>query len=73
MSNMGRQSGSNGEALEVSIRYKISLDDIAVHIRRTRESALPLFLATIGLFLWRIGVELCRRILELFLYLRTLK
>ena len=73
MSNLGRQSGSNGKALEVSIRYKISLDDIAVHIKRTRESALPLFLAAIGLFLWRIGVELCRRILEHFLYLRTLK
>ena len=33
MSNLGSHSGSNKEALEVSSRYVVSPDDIAVHIR----------------------------------------
>ena len=48
MSDLGRQSGSNGEASEVNRHYEISPDDIAVHIRRMRESVPPLFSATIG-------------------------
>ena len=48
MSNLGSQGGSNREAPEVSSRYVASLDDIAVHIRLVRESALPLFSVTIG-------------------------
>ena len=48
MSNDGSQGGSNSEVPKVSCRYVPSLDDIAVHIRRVRESAPPLFSATIG-------------------------
>ena len=73
MSDLGRQSGSNRKAPEVNSRYEISPDDIAIHIRRMREYAPPLFLATIG----SIGVDdwtrVMPRILELFLYLTALK
>ena len=48
MSNDVSQGGSNSEVPEVSSHYAPSLDDIAVHIRRVRESASPLFLATVG-------------------------
>ena len=48
MSDLGRQSGSNGEAPEVNSRYEISPDDILVHIKQMKESILPLFSATIG-------------------------
>ena len=33
MLDLGRQCGSNGEALEVNNHYEISHDDITVHIR----------------------------------------
>ena len=48
MSNDASQGGSNSEVPEVSSRYVPSLDDLAVHIRRVRESGLPLFSATVG-------------------------
>ena len=48
MSNNGSQDGSNSEVSDVSSHYVPSLDDIAVHIRRVRESAPPLFSATVG-------------------------
>ena len=48
MSNLGSHGGSNREASEVSSRYVASLDDIAVHIRRVRESTPPLFSATVS-------------------------
>ena len=48
MSNFGSHGGSNREAPEVSSLYVASLDDIAVPIRRVRESVLPLFSATVG-------------------------
>ena len=48
MSNNRSQGGSNSEVPEVSSRYVLSLDDIAIHIRRVRKSAPPLFSATIG-------------------------
>ena len=48
MLDLGRQSGSNGEAPEVNSCYDISPDDIAVHIIRMRESVAPLFSSTIG-------------------------
>ena len=48
MSNDASQGGSNSEVPEVSSRYVPSLDDIAVHIRRVRESTPPLFSATVG-------------------------
>ena len=48
MSNLGSHGGSNREVLKVSSRYVASPDDIAMHVRRVRESAPPLFLATVG-------------------------
>ena len=48
MSNDASYGGSNSEVPEVSIRYVPSPDDVAVHIRRARESAPPLFSATVG-------------------------
>ena len=48
MSNDVSQDGSNSEVLEVNSRYVPSLDDLAVHIRRVREFAPPLFSTTIG-------------------------
>ena len=48
MSNLGSHAGSNREAPEDNSRYVSSPDDIAVYIRRVRESAPPLFSATIG-------------------------
>ena len=47
MSNEKSQGGSNSEVPEVSSRYVPSPNDIAIHIRRVRESAPPLFSATI--------------------------
>ena len=48
MSNERSQGGSNSEVPEVSSRYVPSTDDIAMHIRRVRESASSLFSATVG-------------------------
>ena len=48
MTNLGSHGGSKREASEVSSRYVASPDDIAVHIKRMRELAPPLFLATVG-------------------------
>ena len=48
MSNDRSQGGSKIKVPEVSSRYVPSLDDIAVHIRRVRESTPPLFSATVG-------------------------
>ena len=48
MSNKRSQGGSNSEAPEVSSRYVPSPDDITTHIRRVRESTLPLFSAIVG-------------------------
>ena len=48
MSNDASQVGSNSEVPEVSSRYVPSLDDLAIHIRRVRESTPPLFSATVG-------------------------
>ena len=48
MSNLGSHGGSNREAPEVSSRYVASQDDIAVHIKKMRELAPPLFLAIVG-------------------------
>ena len=48
MSNLGSRDGSNREALEVNSRYVASPDDIAVHVRRVRESAPLLFSATVS-------------------------
>ena len=48
MSNVRSQSSSNREAPEVTSRYVPFPDDIAIRIRQVRESASPLFLATIG-------------------------
>ena len=48
MSSVRRQGGSNSEILEVSSRYVPSPDDIAMQVRRVRELAPPLFLATVG-------------------------
>ena len=38
MTNLGHQSGSNEWAQVVNSRYEASLDDIATHIRKVRES-----------------------------------
>ena len=43
MSDLGSQSGSNREAPEVNSNYEVSPDDVAVHIRWMRKSALALF------------------------------
>ena len=48
MLNLGSHGGSNREALQISSHYMASPDDIAVHIRRVRESAMPLFSAIVG-------------------------
>ena len=48
MSNLGSHGSSNREAPKVSSLYVASPDDIAVYIRRVRESAPPLFSATVG-------------------------
>ena len=48
MSNVRSQDGSNRKAPEVTSRYVPSLDDIAIQIRQVKESAPPLFLATVG-------------------------
>ena len=48
MSNLGSHGGSNREAPEVSRCSVASPDDIAVHIRRVRESTLPLFSTLVG-------------------------
>ena len=48
MSNDASQGGSNSEVPKVSSLYVPSLDDLVVHIRRVRESAPPLFSATLG-------------------------
>ena len=48
MFDVRSQVGSNRETLEVSSRYLPSLDDIAVYIRRVRESAPLLFSAIVG-------------------------
>ena len=48
MSEVRSHDGSNRETLKVSSRYVPSLDDIAMHIRRVRESGPPLFLAIVG-------------------------
>ena len=47
MSNLKSYGGSNKEVPEVSSRYMASLDDIAVHIKLVKESAPPLFSATV--------------------------
>ena len=49
MSEVRSQDGSNRETLEVSSRYVQSPDDIAMYVRRVRESAPPLFLAIVVL------------------------
>ena len=38
MSNVVSQDGSNSEVLEVNICYVLTLDDLAVHIKRVRFS-----------------------------------
>ena len=48
MSNVRSQGGSNREALDVTSCYVPSLDDIAIQIRRMRETVLPLFSVTVG-------------------------
>ena len=48
MSNDVSQGDSNSEVPEVSSRYVPTLDDLAVHIKGVRESAPPLFSATVG-------------------------
>ena len=48
MSNDRSQGGSNSDVPEVSSRYVPSPDDITMHIRRVRESAPPLFSATVS-------------------------
>ena len=48
MSGGRSQSGSSSEIPEVNSCYVPSLDDIALCIRRVRESALPLFTAVAG-------------------------
>ena len=53
MTNLGHQIGSYEEAPEVNSRYEASLDDIAAHIKRKRESKVPLFIAEYE----SIGVE----------------
>ena len=48
MSNDRSQGDSNSEVPEVSSRYVPSRDNIRMHIRRVRESAPPLFSATVS-------------------------
>ena len=48
MSNDVSQGGSNSEVPKVNSRYVPSLNDLVVHIKRVKESAPPLFSATIG-------------------------
>ena len=43
MSQVKSQDGLNRETLKVSGRYVQSLDDIAMYVRRVKESAPPLF------------------------------
>ena len=47
MLNVISQGGSNRKAPEVTSCYVPSPDDIAIQIRRVRESAPPLFSATV--------------------------
>ena len=48
MSNDVSEGGFNSEVPEVNSRYVPTLDDLAVHIKRVRESPPPLFSATVG-------------------------
>ena len=48
MSEVRSPDGSNRKTLEVSSRYIPSLDDMAMHIRRVKESAPLLFSAIVG-------------------------
>ena len=49
MSEARSHDGSKREILEVSGRCVQSPNDIAMYVRRVRESAPPLFLAIVGL------------------------
>ena len=51
MSKVRSHDGSNRETLEVNGRCVKPLDDIAMCVRRARESTPPLFLAIVGLIL----------------------
>ena len=73
MSTLRIHGGLNKEASEVNSRYMASPNDIAVYIKRVRKSALPLFSATIGSSLWKIGPKLCPRTVELSSYLKISK
>ena len=53
MTDLGHQSGSNERAAEVNSCYEASLDDTVAHIRRVRESKVPLFIVEYE----SIGVE----------------
>ena len=48
MSEVRSHDGLNRKILKVSGRYVQSPDDIAMYVRRVRESTPPLFLAIVG-------------------------
>ena len=55
MTDLGHQSCSNKEVLEVISHYEVFLDETEAHIRRMRESKPPFFTAeyeTIGVEEW---------------------
>ena len=53
MSEVKSHDGSNREILEVNGRFVQSSDDIAMCVRRVRESTSPLFLAIVNYILAR--------------------
>ena len=63
MSDDASQGGSNSEVPKVTSHYVSTLDDLAIHIRRVRDSAPPLFSATVG----SIFVEDWTRVMSLSL------
>ena len=61
MSNVRSQGGSNREAPEVISRYVPSRDDIAIQIKRVRESSRLCSEPLSILSLWKIGPESCHK------------
>ena len=73
MSNNASQGGSNSEVPEVSGRYVPPLNDITVHIRLVRESAPPLFSATVGSIFVEDGTRIMSQNLKMLSVPKSLK
>ena len=64
MSKERSQGGSNSKAPEVSSCYVPFQDDITIHIKLVKESASPLFSATVGSIFMEDWTRLCHKILK---------